>query len=121
MESDKDFDPNQDYKAFEITVKVHNPAYRDIEGTGIDTLYGAGYVLFVSGEGNIIGVKHGHNNSPRVVRCMVNMLNDANALPLLLVKSLERIISDEREDLAKLYLNCADDLREWLKLRQEQN
>ena len=115
------FDLDPDYEGFQITIDVKTPKYLGGKEKDITTVNGSGYFLFVSEKDSVTTVKHGYNHLSHIVKSMVRAANDFNALSMVIAETIACTLRDENVDLAKVFIQCADALREQLKLRQEQN
>ena len=107
-----------DYEGFTITVEVHNPEYLTGEVNQTEVERGSGYLLFVNQADGVQVIKHGYTSVRGVVKGMARVVSAANALHKMIANVIMQILYDDRVDLAKFYLQGADILRDWPKLRE---
>jgi len=107
-----------DYGGFTIIVKVNNPKYLTGKVNKTKVERGSGYLLFVNQSDGVQVLKHGPVNVLRIITGMVSAADNVNALRVMLANIVEHILSDDKIDLAKFYIQGADVLRKWLELQE---
>jgi len=118
MDADEVLEAEIDHKGFKITVEVLNPDYLIGKVKQTESVYGGGYLLFVTKEEGITVAKHGYVHLLQTAHSMTEAASSVNALPTVIASTVECILRDKRADLAELYLKGAEALRAMLKLQE---